>query len=60
MLCMYGCVAPEQCVLSDNEVITWFIYGFYLDHLQIPLDLAAALSTELPLHILKMVLCMDF
>lgn len=32
---------PEQCVLSDNEMITWFIYGLYLGHLQMPLDLAA-------------------
>lgn len=55
MLCMHGCVAPEQCVLSDNEVITWFIYGLHLDHLQMPLDLAAALSTELSLHIPRMV-----
>lgn len=50
ILTMHGCVAPKQCVLSDNEMITWFIYVFYLDHLQMPLDLAAALSMELSLQ----------
>lgn len=47
---MHACVAPEECVLSDNEVITWLIYGIYLDHLQMPLDWAAALSMELLLE----------
>lgn len=24
---LYMCEAPDKCVTSDNELITWFIYG---------------------------------
>lgn len=47
LICMHGCVAPEQCVLSDSEVITWFICGLFLAHHRTPLDLSVALCTEL-------------
>lgn len=47
---LYVCAAAEECVASDNELITWFIYGLLLGSPPNTILFSCSIEHGVPLH----------